>query len=329
MLRGATVAGMLLVLALVCPGFAGAQARTVGLEAPTCAGLPFDPARVRELFALELEVTGEALEAEASEAALRVSYDAAPCEPGATHYRLAVDDGTTVRSGTLDVSEVALATLPRVLALSLLETLRGDTSFDTTVAPSTRASAPSAPQPSTEQPPEVPDEPAPSLITPVARLGVLAFFRNGPDTGAVLTGARLALDFNFLDFPVSGRVDGAASFGPVAEDLVLAHMEVGATVYIRAEAVPGLVLRFGPHLWFGHIRLVNDENGRAVRRSGDLQIGMSLRVAADVRAVSGLDVLIEAEVGTNHEGANYDLTSGEPTGFTSAYWSLAVGLGIF
>jgi hypothetical protein len=121
------------------------------------------------------------------------------------------------------------------------------------------------------------------------------------------------------------RADIGVAFGPTSFDFLLGYVDGGLTVAIWARALPELALRFGPRLWLGHGWIFDAEAKGATRQSGDVQFGVGLVVGADIMIAPGIELSIESEVGTHHEGVEYAVASGR-TGFLGAYWGASVGL---
>src|SRR5690606_24714258 len=212
--------------------------------------------------------------------------------PGATRYRLELRGGSEARAeAALDA--IPLATVPRALALQLVEMLRlddGEVTADAPDAPREEradvdvepAASETAPVATPAEPERAPDpsppatsSPAPSSSPPL-RLAIGAHLRNTPDTGAILAGPRVLLDLGLgHDLPLSVRFDVAAAFGGAPHELALGAVDAGVAIFLWARAAPELALRFGPRLFVGHDFLIE---GDATRLSGDVQVGVGVRV---------------------------------------------------
>ena len=360
------LAAALLSLAIASP--AGAQA--VGLEDPACASLPFDPDAMRAVFALELAVDGRRLADD--DATVSLSWAPERCEAGATRYRIALrDERGRVREAVLDLADVPLGTLARAVALELIGLLgerpppsssgphavsdsasdsgsdsgsdasdsASDSGSDASDFGSDAAASDSASGAASAAAPDGAPE-IESDSRPANSHGPIwaaeATVRNTPDTGAVLSGLRLALDLGifaeFLGeaFPLLVRLDFAFAGGPASHHASLAEIEGGVTLAIRANAAPGVDMRFGPRLWLGYgwvEAAAPDGVGTHVSMGGEGKLfGAGLSVGLDVAVHPSVDLRIGGEVGTNIEGLQLASGSGT-TGFTGAYWGLDVGLG--
>lgn len=236
--------------------------------------------------------------------------------------RLVGADGE-LRLATADMRDIPLGTVPRALALQLVEALRGEPPAPDRAPPIEQAPPPIEPA---EVPrAEVPIEPAPGAGPP-ARVGLAASVRNTPDTGGTLAGARLFVDLPLgQGLPLTLRVDAGAAFGPSAHDLVLGSIAGGLTLSIWARALPALALRFGPRLWVGHGWAFDAEARNATLQSEEVQVGAGLVVGGDFALAERIELLVEAEVGTHLLGLDYVLPAGR-SGFLGAYWGADVAL---
>jgi hypothetical protein len=321
---------VLISVLVALPVVARAQVSgSVRLERSPCAFLPFSEDRLRELVDLELSVDGGRLD-EDGDAVLRYALE--PCEAGATAIRVeVVRDGAT-REGRVELADVPLATVPRALALELVVTLRS------TVGPALQPADPAAivePEPQTSE--AIPPAATPIVDAPSApshrmfRFTVLGGLRNTPDTGAVLTGARLSVDvWPTPDAPVVGRLDAGLSAGPASDALTLGAVEGGLTVSLWARAAPGFALRFGPRVWIAH-GFDLDRPPELQAPAEDVMAGLGLRVGGELELGSGVVLVLEGEVGTHFAGLRY-ARAGEPPGIgpgmDGAYWALELGLGL-
>ncbi len=315
------LATTVVVLAALLAGTARAQdvPHTVRLRDPSCTELPFAASRLRDLLELELSADGaELVEADAP-AEAEVSYEPEPCEPGATRFVLRlVGEGGVLRLSVADMGDIPLGTVPRALALEVVEALRGQALPVAEVPPI----EPAPPRPEPPEPPpqaEVPLEPAPGSGVPV-RLGAAAGVRNTPDTGGTLAGLRLLLDLPLgQELPLALRIDLATAFGPSAHDLVLGSVGGGLSIFVWARALPALALRFGPRLFVAHGWAFGADVAGADRQSEEVQVGAGLVVGADVALAPGVELILEAEVGTHLLGLEYVVAAGR-SGFLGAYW---------
>ncbi len=321
---------VLIVLAFLASSVPAAaqMPASVHLREPECDQLPFDHARLRELFELELSVDGTRLVDDPAQAEMRIVYEPERCEPGETRFSIELErnDGA-LRVQHAEMSAVGLATIPRALALELAEALRGGARREEATAAAEPAPTEARPAPS--QPVTPPAEAPPAEETPAGlptRFILTIGSRNTPDTSGWLYGARLAIDLSLgHDLPLSLRVDLAAAIGFTAFDLPLAGVDGGVTIALWARAVPELLLRFGPRLWLGHGFILDAEGNGATRVSGEVQFGLGVVVGLEIRIAPGLDLIVGAEVGTHFEGVEYTLASGR-AGFLGAYWGIDLGL---
>lgn len=331
---------------------------TVSLETEPCAVLPFDPARVSALVALELELDGLTLVPQGGDIVLR--YAPSECALGVTHFSLEAVRAGERQIGSALLDEVALAAVPRALALHLVEMLRqseggppnpavgaaapnepaapsepaapaDSDSAPADSAPADTAPADTAPADTAPATPELGDsdfpagdpEPAeaPNARSPF-RLGAALHVRNTPDSGAFLGGGRVVLDLGFgHDLPLAMRVDAGFAVGMARGDVTLGVVDAGVGLFLRAVAADMLDLRFGPRLSVGHAFHIGD----AVRRSEDVQVAAGLRVGGGIRVADGVDLLLEAEVGANLVDLELEV-DGQRSGLVGAYWSADVGL---
>src|SRR5690606_4633983 len=115
---------VLLAAALASPARAQDVPSTVRLRDPSCTELPFAASRVRDLLELELSVDGAELVDEDEAASVEVTYEPEPCEPGATRFVLRlVGPGGSLRLATADLASIPLGTVPRALALQMVEAM--------------------------------------------------------------------------------------------------------------------------------------------------------------------------------------------------------------
>jgi len=183
---------------------------------------------------------------------------------------------------------------------------------------------PAEPERAPDPSPPATSSPAPSSSPPL-RLAIGAHLRNTPDTGAILAGPRVLLDLGLgHDLPLSVRFDVAAAFGGAPHELALGAVDAGVAIFLWARAAPELALRFGPRLFVGHDFLIE---GDATRLSGDVQVGVGVRVGAELRLVPGVDLLIEAEVGTHLVDLALETAAG-PSGLAGAYGGADLALGV-
>jgi hypothetical protein len=71
---------------------------------------------------------------------------------------------------------------------------------------------------------------------------------------------------------------------------------------------------------------VADAAGQTVTElSRDIQVGLGVLVGLDLTLAPGLELLVDAEVGTNLHGLELETLAGR-TGFLGAYWGADVGL---
>jgi len=291
--------GALALLALAAP--ASAQT-TVQLREPTCDRLPFDPDDVRRLLALELSLDDATL---SSDAPVVLAYDLEPCVAGATDFALEVTDAQgRARRDVVSMAEVPLAAVPRALALGLAESLRD-------------------PEPDPDPTPD--PDPDPSHLR-TFRLGFLLFGRNTPDTGAAQFGPRLLVELAIADLPLLVRLDLEAYAGPVA-DFAIGGIGGGVTVAIRAQASDELGLRFGPRIWLGSSSWFDTPDVTLVSEPA-VQVGLELRVGLDLRLADGVELLVDAAVGTHIHGLELD-RAGQRAGLLGAYWSAGAGLAFY
>ncbi|MFK7989216.1 MAG: hypothetical protein AB8I08_24570 [Sandaracinaceae bacterium] len=341
-------AGISMALALLASAAHVAEAQpaesTVRLEAEPCASLPFDPGRVSSLVALELELDGLTLVQE--DAAILLRYAAVDCTPGVTRFTIEIQREAGAQTGHALLDEVALAAVPRALALHLVEMLReatagGEGPFEeatqtsgptATATPGSPAIAPPTSSTTTSSTTtsstttSSTTSTAPAASTPPTRspfrLGATLHVRNTPDSGAFLGGARAVLDLGFgPDLPLAMRVDAGFALGMARADVTLGTVDAGVGLFLRAIAADILDLRFGPRLSVGHAFHIGD----GVRRSEDVQVAVGLRVGGGVRIGQGVDLLLEAEVGANLVDLELDV-AGQRSGLVGAYWSADVGV---
>ena len=344
---------VLFSLLLAVPRVALAQdGGSVRLERSPCAFLPFSEDRLRELVELELGVDGRRLGVD-GDADVVLRYALEPCEAGATTIRVevirgATSESPTVRESRVELAEVPLATVPRALALELVESLRAMPAAvggaepaiaepATAEAAVGQAAASTPPDPvETEPAPIAPASPGPSAtgrpIHPVLRVGILGALRNTPDTGAVLLGARLFFDvWPVTEAPLVARVDVMFAAGPASEALTLGVTEGGLTVSLWGRAAAAFALRFGPRIWIGH----GWDFARPAdlqRTSGEVMAGIGVRVGAELELGAGVALVLEGEVGTHFAGLGYAQmgapAGGDEPGADGAYWSLDLGVGL-
>ena len=320
---GRTLALIAVVALGLSPAPSQAQTIRVHLAEPGCQELPFAPARLRQLLAIELAVDGVVIVDDPEVAQAVIAYEPEPCEPGATRFvmRLTPQRGQ-LRLHRADMSSIPLATVPRALALELAEALRGDPVGD---EPPPIERAPELPAPAPPPRVEVPLEPAPDTGPPL-RVGAAASVRNTPDTGGTLAGPRLFIDLPIGDhLPFMARIDAGAAFGASAHDLVLGSISGGVAFSVWARAVPELALRFGPRLWLGHGWAFDAQANGATRGSEEVQVGTSLVVAAELSLGGGVELLLEGEVGTHLIGLDY-VVADRRSGFVGAYWGVDLAL---
>lgn len=315
------LATIVAALAALLAGNARAQdvPHRVRLRDPSCTELPFAASRLRDLLELELSADGAELVDPDEPAEAEVSYEPEPCEPGATRFVLRLTgEGGVLRLSIADMGEIPLATVPRALALEVVEALRGH-ARPLAEAPPIEPAPPPLEPPSPPPQAEVPLEPARGSGVP-ARLGAAAGVRNTPDTGGTLASLRVLLDLPLgQDLPLAVRIDLAAAFGPSAHDLVLGSMGGGLSLFVWARALPALALRFGPRLFVAHGWAFGADTAGAQRQSEDVQVGAGLVVGADVALAPGVELLFEVEVGTHLLGLEYAVAAGR-SGFLGAYW---------
>ena len=337
-------AGLLVGL---CPGTVRAQSR-VRLGEPSCDRLPFDPASVRRLVALELRLTGAELcpDSGPCEPDAAVAYELEPCALGATDFVFEVMDPLGDRRELVSMADVPLGALPRAIALGLVESLRVDSASGEPALEASEAARPPA-DAAAEVPNEMParapdvselshgprappsaraDEPSaePPARTRQIRFGVHAVLQNTPDTGALLFGARLYVELPIADLPLILRADIAAGVGPAAGEVVLGALDGGLTLSIWARATDELGLRFGPRLWLGYLGWFSPGD---VTRETKLEVlfGLGIRLGIDLRLTDDVDVVVEAGVGSHVHGAQLSRDTVR-TGLVGAYWALEAGL---
>lgn len=180
-------------------------------------------------------------------------------------------------------------------------------------------------------PPAAPDPPAtppaPAYPHRPLRVGVTAQLQNTPDTGAVGIGPRFFLDLPIADLPLLARVDFEAGMGPAAGDVLLGRIAGGLGLSLWARAADELAVRFGPRVWLGGTTWFDTPD---VVRVTDLalQFGIDVRVGMDVSLLPGVDLVVDAAVGTHLHGLELQ-RGAERSGLLGAYWGVDVGLAFF